>query len=105
MESFPVALYDIRSQREGIGILLVQRTLSQFLDRDAIELLDFFHNQLRLVNLEDQRCAPSIPSSKSELPKGIFDGLGNIDRVGSLRQMSRLRKLLNRVRYTIVFPP
>ena len=59
-----------------------ERTLNQVLNRDVIELFDFLYNQLCLVYLYHQSCAPGVAAGESELSEGIFDWLWDIDRLG-----------------------
>lgn len=81
-ERSPVALNEICTQREEIKPYAYKHTLNQVFNRDIIELLDFLYNQLLLIDFDHKRSASRISSSKSEFPKGILDGLRDIDGVG-----------------------
>ena len=71
-----------------------QRAFCQFLDADAVKLLDLFHDEFRLVDLDDEGGATCIPAGKAKLAESVLDGLGNVDclrlEIGlSLRRTAR----------------
>ena len=54
------------------------RTLCEFLDADVVEQFDLFHDELCLVDLDDQGSTALIPPSKAKLAESVFDRLRNI---------------------------
>ena len=54
-------------------------TLCEVLDGDVVELLDLLHDQLLLVDLDDDRRVSCIPAREPELAQGGLELLGNVD--------------------------
>ena len=74
---------------EGYRLGRTQQTLCQVFNADAVELLDFFHDQLCLVDFYDDGSRACVPTSKSEFPEAGFDLIWNVDGMG-LSQISQV---------------
>lgn len=59
------------------GILHEERTkrctFGKFFKGYGIELFNFFHDELLLIDLDDDGCAPSITPCKAEFAQGVLD--------------------------------
>ena len=51
------------------------RTLREFFNADVVKQLDLFHDELCLVDLDDECGAAFIPPGKAKLAKEVFDRL------------------------------
>ena len=61
-------------------------TFCQFFELDIVEPLDFLHDQLLLVDLDDERGIPFV-SREPELANGVLQFLGDVHgvRLGKVR--------------------
>ena len=55
-----------------------RRTFSKVLDTDVVELLDLLHDQVFLVNLDDDGGMARVSTREAELAQGILELLGNV---------------------------
>ena len=60
----------------------MRSTFRKILDTNVIELFNLFHDQLLLVDLDDNGCASGIATSESEFAEGGLEFLRNVNCVG-----------------------
>ena len=64
-------------------------TFCEVLDADVVELLDLLHQELLLVDLDDDRRVSCIPAREPELAEGGLELLGNVDGARLVPQEDR----------------
>ena len=62
-------------------LLLHVLTLCEILNADVVELLDLLHDQLLLVDLDDDGGAACVSAGEPEFAEGILELLGYVDCV------------------------
>ena len=70
---------------------MLKRTLSQLLKTDTVELLDFLHDQLLLVDLDHYGGMARIPPGEAELPQGSLELLWDINSMRLQNALVNLR--------------
>ena len=58
------------------------RTFGEVLDADVVKLLDLLHEQLLLVDLDDERGVPCVAARKAELTQRGLELLRDVDGAG-----------------------
>ena len=70
---------------------MLKRTLSQLLKADTVELLDFLHDQLLLVDLDHYGGMARIPPGEAKLPQGSLELLWDINSMRLQHALVNLR--------------
>lgn len=55
------------------------RAFGEVLEGDVVELLDFLHNELLLVDLDHDRGATCVAAGEPELAQRVLERLGDVD--------------------------
>ena len=71
-------------------------TFGEVIDANVVKLLDLFHDQLLLVDLDHHRGMPSISPGESELAEGGLELLRNVDGTG-LCSMERVEGIAGHI--------